>query len=63
MKVKIEIELGNEAMQTNADVAEVLTAVAMRIDDMGGLEMEIGEFDGFTIKDRNGNAVGKLKVV
>ena len=49
-KFKLEIELGNESMQTKSDVrfalAQVSYAASMRSDDAG------------VIRDTNGNTVG-----
>jgi len=59
MKFSLEIELGNEAMQSAGDVAEALRESATRIG--------IGQFspDGETgrIYDVNGNTVGRWQVV
>jgi hypothetical protein len=55
MKVVIEIELGNEAMQTGADVAQALGTVQHRIED---LLLPLRVTDEGPVKDVNGNRVG-----
>ena len=57
MKVRVEIELGNAAMETPIDVADALHQVAR---DLAG--------DGFPgdsriIRDLNGNTVGHVELV
>ena len=56
MKFKLEIRLGNEAMQTPEDVAEALRGVASQLED--GVP-----FDNRLIRDHNGNETGSWKVV
>ena len=54
--VKIEIRLGNEAMQSGADVAAALRALADRLERDGLQCLQ-------TIKDENGNRVGEVSIV
>lgn len=53
MTFKLKIEVGNAAMETTADVAEALHAVARKIGDTNQTEGESGR-----ILDYNGNPVG-----
>jgi hypothetical protein len=55
MKFVLEIEMGNDAMLTKADVANRLRAVAMRIDTNN-----IG-YGVKTILDINGNDIGTFE--
>lgn len=55
MKFKLEIELGNDAMQDQHDVAKVLRDVANHLGGPYGLSGKI--------KDDNGNTVGRWEVV
>ena len=62
MKFTLEIQLGNDAMQNGADVAELLRKVAARIESNPfDSYNDDGEFGG-VLKDRNGNTVGKWEV-
>jgi hypothetical protein len=56
----LNIELGNEAMQTGLDVAEALKKVAKKIYMFGGEDELIG--CGGKIMDGNGNSVGSWQV-
>ena len=58
MKFTLEIELGNDAMQTGLDVAQALDEVCAGINTDG--PWKVGESD--TICDANGNVVGKWTV-
>ena len=51
-ELKLEISLGNEAMQTNQDLAKALHKVADRI--------EKNEWGAGAISDANGNRVGSF---
>jgi len=53
MKFTLEIELGNDAMQTEADVADVLLRLRDKLKDMQGWEPG----DGGAIFDVNGNTI------
>lgn len=55
MKFQLEIELGNDAMQTTEDVAEALEQVAK--------ELSLIVSGWGSIRDRNGNKVGTWKLV
>lgn len=58
MKFKLEIELGNDAMQSNVDIETALQAVARNYHKAGLAKPDTGRiFDG------NGNAVGKWEVL
>lgn len=52
-KFTVEIRLGNDAMQTDADLADALSSVIDRLDR--------GTTSG-SIKDVNGNTVGRFGV-
>ena len=59
MKFKLEIELGNDAMQTYADIAG---AVRLIFSDFARREEEATDDEG-RIYDANGNNVGSWEVV
>lgn len=66
LKVIVEIEIGNDAVQTGFDVAELLQQAADRVEErIGG---DTIEEDGYyarsfgNLKDSNGNTVGLWKV-
>lgn len=50
----LEIQLGNDAMQTNEDVAEALRSIAEKL--------EFEEKESGAIMDENGNSVGRFEV-
>lgn len=56
MKFILEIEIGNDAMQTYVNIAEALANVAQKLkyDFMAPVRS-----DWYTIRDINGNTVGK----
>lgn len=56
-KFTLTIELGNEAMQTGADIATALREVADKMDSAYGHHAI--EADNGRIRDLNGNTVGK----
>lgn len=58
-EVFLRIELGNDAMQSSADVATALRKVAERLEEKGYLEDE--EVSSLTrgIMDHNGRTVGE----
>lgn len=58
MKFKVEIELGNDAMQTTEDVAGALKDVVRELTDAVAYVSRNGEEHG-TIRDGNGNLVGQ----
>ena len=60
MKLTIEIEIGNEAMQTGADLARAVKGVAKSIDNIfeGGEPISHSLIAGSNIRDENGNRVG-----
>ena len=49
----LEIKLGNEAMQTGADIAELLRRLAGLVEDYGPSNVAAGN-----LRDVNGNSVG-----
>lgn len=60
MKVVIEVELGNDAMQTSAEVAYAVVHALLRqpastVDPLNAHECG-------TLRDSNGNTVGKWRV-
>lgn len=60
MRFKLEIDLGNDAMQTGADVAQALGTVQHRIED---LLIPLRDGLGGPVKDGNGNTLGSWEVV
>lgn len=61
MRIEIEIRLGNDAMQTGADVAGALRKLAKHIESYGSDDLIEPE----TIKhimDSNGNCVGQMEL-
>ena len=66
MKFILEIELGNDAMQTGEDIARALMDVAkdlMNYGIGGRSRYPVSKIDGRKIMDENGNSVGKWEVV
>jgi hypothetical protein len=59
MKFTLEIELGNEAMQTAEDVAEFLREKLVRRVEACTFDLPEGPY---LVKDRNGNTVGEWSV-
>lgn len=64
MRVEIIIELGNDAMRTDAHVAACLRRVADKWKKNGPI-VQAQSYRGrvFTIMDLNGNTVGEAKLV
>lgn len=60
MKFTLEIELGNDAMQTKGDIAAALTQVAARFPRCIMGRMVVGDYG--SIRDINGNTVGKWEI-
>lgn len=60
MKFTLEIELGNDAMRTGADVAEVLERLAHHMGTRNWAALSEGECQH--VHDLNGNTVGKWEV-
>jgi hypothetical protein len=61
MKFQLEIELGNDAMQTYDDVRQALKSVCAYLKEYRqGEEVEAG--DDTPIRDLNGNTVGTWTV-
>jgi hypothetical protein len=60
MKFMLEIELGNDAMQTVEDVCEALRFAATRVN----LSYEEPEADSsIPLYDRNGNTIGEARFI
>jgi hypothetical protein len=59
---KMEVELGNEAMQSGLDVAHALVRTAGRIDRAVGRDPLASGEQG-VVMDANGNTVGSWEVV
>ncbi len=57
-KFILEIDLGNDAMRCNSDVAGALSKVSKDVVEIG-----IGMYGGHPIRDINGNVVGKYEVI
>ena len=64
MKFIIEIELGNDAVQTYEHIVALLSSTIRRIEAGAGLMNAVlpKDGDGGKIRDLNGNAVGKWEV-
>ena len=60
MKFQLEIELGNDAMQTLDDVITALKASRKSLADGGDV---LNAHDRDILRDENGNTVGSWKVV
>lgn len=61
VKFKLEVELGNEAMQNLSDVASALERVAERLHEMKMFNLSSNGLRG-KIMDQNGNSVGNWEV-
>ena len=57
MQFKLTVKLGNDAMQTGSDIAELLRALADRTECEALMERGSG-----SVRDINGNTVGTWKV-
>lgn len=65
MKFLLEIEVGNEAMQTWADLSNAVHLVAGEITfdgDLDTLATAVDVTNGTLIRDLNGNKIGELEV-
>jgi hypothetical protein len=63
IKFKAEVELGNEAMLTAGDVAEVMEKIAADLRDGDpGRSLDRPDFLTVNVRDRNGNTVGYWEV-
>lgn len=62
MRFTVEIELGNDAMQTWGDVRRVLRELVRHLSDATQPHSK-PQIDGGKIMDVNGNSVGKWEVV
>ena len=63
VKFTLEIELGNDAMQTPFDVSIALAALGARFAARENWGAPTGQTDAGTLRDRNGNTVGRWQVV
>lgn len=61
MRLRVEIEVGNAAMQTRADLRDALREVAEELDVYCDDAPEVGTYG--RIVDANGNRVGRWEVV
>lgn len=60
MRLVVEVELGNEAMQT---ATEAGNAIARALEGQCAIPFEpLNEHEVGTVRDRNGNTVGKWEV-
>lgn len=62
MKLTVEIELGNDAMQDYDDLSGAMRHLMRMFDSMGG-DSKPEDGDSGMIHDLNGNRVGKWQVV
>ena len=62
MKIIIEIELGNAAMESGGDVANALLTLAPRVAASFDMLTEMPARRRLDIRDDNGNRVGFLRV-
>jgi hypothetical protein len=62
MKFTLEIELGNDAMQSWQDIRDALKAVIVKTGDKLNCHATPTEHDGTVIFDENGNIVGKWEI-
>lgn len=63
VKFTVEIELGNDAMQSTADVGAAITYALGKAAGVGNLFEPLVLGDGGSIADFNGNTVGRWEVV
>jgi hypothetical protein len=63
VRVELEVELGNEAMQTVGDVSEaVQRSFAFHARSVGGFVTPLVPGDRERVRDENGNTVGRWEV-
>ncbi len=62
MKFKLEIDLGNAAMQSFGDIANALLKVSNKLDERNECGQTPNGQDLERIRDVNGNTVGKWKL-
>ncbi len=62
MKFTLEIELGNDAMQTYVNIRTALREVAVMLGASTSAHRKITKVDGGRIMDVNGNTVGAWEV-
>jgi len=62
MEFTLEIELGNEAMQTRGDVAAALKRVATALTHYGAAPIKPTDAGPIAVRDLNGNTIGKWEV-
>jgi hypothetical protein len=60
-KFTVEIELGNAGMRTPEDVAQALERIAIRV-ARGDFGDQPGSIGASSLRDENGNKVGRLDV-
>jgi hypothetical protein len=61
-RIVIEVSLGNETMQTSADVGEAVNRAMVGIDALNIFEPMTPDATG-VVTDMNGNSVGTWKVI
>jgi hypothetical protein len=59
MEFTLRIDLGNDAMRTNGDVADALRDLAVKFDRYGTDECVP---EGSNVRDANGNPVGRWEI-
>jgi hypothetical protein len=62
LKFTVEINLGNDAMQSGSDIAGALAAVALKLEEIYGTEPIGRPIVPILITDVNGAVVGKASV-
>lgn len=65
MNFKLSIEIGNDNVMTEGDVARLLREVATKMESgrLGEFVTDNGEFPSGPVRDANGNKVGEWEVV
>ena len=63
MKFTLEIEMGNEAMQTVGDLSRALKMTAVCVSDAADLKDRRHGANEGGIRDANGNKVGTWRIV
>ena len=62
MKFTLEIELGNEAMQRYPEIAKAIQSSLLTYHDAVSLSGAVMAEDSGTVRDENGNTVGRWEV-
>ncbi len=63
-KFQVEIEMGNDAMQTTGDIANAVRCAIYNLDHKQGEDIQVRNWTvtGGKLKDRNGNVVGNWRL-